>query len=353
MGDHEGTPMFTVLRLLSDSIMFRHFVRGRIVELEQTRSERMRIMPHHIPLFAMCEKFMIVNRLNFSIGTIRRVVSKTIVSCPQHNIVEATERVRAIALALTSNQSYEGNVTAALAELVNDCREVDSALCHVMAVIWSRLGETRSNLWKRPLLALHLLKNLLLHGPITAVMEANDGIDKIRSLRKYMNSKNADSIREVCTAANHVYGLLIDRTCLFLRRKRVACGRANPTASSVSKNLRWSDYLVQSLPVTVNFRHIHLLLRPSEAYALPAKSKVSNGSSSITAAGEINGKPPRRIVSTPRAVPSLNGSNTDHEAVGGETEEKKIDPIDHSERRTGVLPKNNFTEMPDGNKPDD
>jgi len=164
MGDRESSPMFAVCLSLSRSLMFESFVRGRIADLERPTSERAKMMPHHIPLFVYCEKYLRINRLKFTAANIRRVVSTTILSCPQHIIVDETEAIRAKALALTSNEPFKGNVVFAVESLVSDCRDVNHALPQVMAVIWARMAETRAAFWRHPLLALHLLKNLVLHG---------------------------------------------------------------------------------------------------------------------------------------------------------------------------------------------
>lgn len=169
MGDRESSPMFAVCLSLSRSLMFESFVRGRIADLERSTAERAKMMPHHIPLFVYCEKYLRINRLKFTMANIRRVVSTTILSCPQHIIVDETEAIRAKALALTSNEPFKGNVVMAVESLVSECREVNYALPQVIAVIWARMAETRAAYWRHPLLALHLLKNLVLHGVRTLV----------------------------------------------------------------------------------------------------------------------------------------------------------------------------------------
>ena len=164
MGDRESSPMFAVCLSLSRSLMFESFVRGRIADLERPNSERAKMMPHHIPLFVYCEKYLRINRLKFTMANIRRVVSSTVLSCPQHIVVDEAEAIRAKALALTSNEPFRGNVVMAVENLVSECRDVNCALPQVIAVIWARMAEARAAYWRHPLLALHLLKNLLLHG---------------------------------------------------------------------------------------------------------------------------------------------------------------------------------------------
>ena len=173
MGDRESSPMFAVFLSLSRSLMFESFVRGRIADLERPNSERAKMMPHHIPLFVYCEKYLRINRLKFTMANIRRVVSSTVLSCPQHVVVDETEAIRAKALALTSNEPFRGNVVMAVENLVSECRDVNCALPQVIAVIWARMAEARAAYWRHPLLALHLLKNLLLHGVSRRCISAN------------------------------------------------------------------------------------------------------------------------------------------------------------------------------------
>jgi hypothetical protein len=87
-----------------------------------------------------------------------------------------------------------------------------------MSVIWLRLRDCMGLQWKHAVLALQLLRNLLYHGPLTAVTEATDGLHKIRSLKYYEN------IRPVCAqqVSAAVYGLLVDRATLFTVRRTCA-----------------------------------------------------------------------------------------------------------------------------------
>jgi len=54
---------------------------------------------------------------------------------------------------------------------MQDCHQCDIALPQAMAVVWSRLDDRKSSGWKHPLLGLHLLKNLLLHGVSVGYLE--------------------------------------------------------------------------------------------------------------------------------------------------------------------------------------
>ena len=89
-----------------------------------------------------------------------------------------------------------------------------------------------------------------------------DGICLVRSLIEYNNLKSSDITISVQTAASRVYVLMTDLCRLFSRRRR---------AVSLSKNKishhgpRWSDYLIRRLPLDVDFRHIHRLLKPGDS----------------------------------------------------------------------------------------
>lgn len=89
---------------------------------------------------------------------------QTVIKCTRRIAVENGVEIRSRALALTSDTSFEGNVAAALSDLVNLCRDCNRNLSIVMSVIWHRVGQTKASLWRHQLLALHLLKTLLLHG---------------------------------------------------------------------------------------------------------------------------------------------------------------------------------------------
>jgi hypothetical protein len=82
---------------------------------------------------------------------------------------------------LTSNRTFEGDYKKAVAQLAEQCRESSSALFDVMSVIWVRMCDSKG------LQSLQqVLRNLLYHhGPLTAIAEATDGLDKIRIWKFY------------------------------------------------------------------------------------------------------------------------------------------------------------------------
>jgi len=104
-----------------------------------------------------------VHRLDFSLVNVRRIVARTVLTCPRHVIVERHVTVRAEALALTSDTTlYDGDSDAASGELVEACRECNTALAVVMSVVWFRTNQSKGG---GPIvLALRLLSRLLTEG---------------------------------------------------------------------------------------------------------------------------------------------------------------------------------------------
>ena len=160
-GNKEDSPMFALYRQFSGTAMLEQYVGLRTEEFDRSRFP---VMTRHKSLFSLCERHLRTRKVEFTSPNIRMLISKTTLHMPIHAMVERSEIVRARALTLTSAQPFEGNISSALSSLMQDCYQCDSALPQVIAVIWSRLDDRRSNGWKHPLLGLHLLKNLLLHG---------------------------------------------------------------------------------------------------------------------------------------------------------------------------------------------
>lgn len=136
-------------------------------------------------------------------------MAKTVLACTRHIPVERHVAVRTKALAVTDDTPYDGNTSQAISDLVDSCHECNTNLSVVMSVIWHRLNQTeKTNM--HVLLALHLLKNLVSRGPLTAITESLDGAGKIYELKSYSDAKSADLNREVRRAADHMYWLLVD-----------------------------------------------------------------------------------------------------------------------------------------------
>ena len=112
------------------------------------------------------------------------------------------------------------------------------------------------------LLALHLLKNLVSRGPLTAITESLDGAGKIYELKSYSDAKSADLNREVRRAADHMYWLLVDLSSLFGRRRCIAVAAAQQYAALSTTQKSWAEYLVRRLPMNTNAQSMHALFRP-------------------------------------------------------------------------------------------
>jgi len=261
LGEKENSPTFVVLQKFSASNMFAIHVKTRIDDMSMTARDRSSIMPHHIPLFDVCSKYLTVHRLDFSLINVRRIVAKTVLACTRHIVVERHVAIRTKALALTDDTPYDGNVALAISDLVDSCHECNTNLVVVMSVIWHRLNQTeKANM--HILLALHLLKNLVSHGPLTAITEALDGAGKIYELKTYSDAKSADHNNEVRQAADHVYSLLADLSSLFCRRRRIAFSTAHQRAVFSSNENPWSNYLASRLPFNIEAQKLHALFRP-------------------------------------------------------------------------------------------
>ena len=100
------------------------------------------------------------------------------------------------------------------------------------------------------------------HQPITAIIEAMDGIRRINSLQKYSTGKNSSRVR---AAAKDVYALLVDVPGLFVKRRDVAVAGARSRvgethdASSIPS---WKNYLSRRIPPSSNSQNVHALFRP-------------------------------------------------------------------------------------------
>ena len=161
LGEKENSAVFLVLQRFSASTMFANHVKQRISDMSLTARDRASIMPHHIPLFDICSKYLSVHRLDYSLLNIRRIVARTVLACPRHLKVERHVLTRTTALALTADTPFDGNVTVAMSELVTSCHECNTSLSAVMAVIWHRLSQTKA---ASTLLALRLLIKLISEG---------------------------------------------------------------------------------------------------------------------------------------------------------------------------------------------
>ena len=255
VGGKESSPLFLVLKKLARTSMFKQFIKNRIYEIEQPISVKKQCISQHRSLFSTCERFIRLNKLDWTMSNIRSVIQRISQYSIRHKNVTWCEEVREMTLHLMSYQDFNADTLKFLAELIDHGCEVNGALCQIMGVAWIKLQDARASMWKHPLISLHLLRNLLLHGPLTAITEITDGINHIRALKNYTSNRSPDGGRSVRVTASEVYKLIVDRVSLFNQRKQLACKRLRLGAVDM-KDRKWLDYMVRRLPVPVDFKTI-------------------------------------------------------------------------------------------------
>lgn len=220
MGDVQGTPMWSLLQGFVQTQMLEEFAKARVEEVRT----RQPVSPD-APLFAQCSQYHRLNNIDFGVISVRNVarqVWQSSASNPAHITGMVQTNARRNAMALTSNK-YEGNdYNKAIAQLVEDCRESTSVLLDVMSVLWLRMRDSKGGQWKHGLQALQVMRSLLYHGPLAAVSEATDGLDKIRAMKNYENGMRPQSAQQIRGTAYLVYRLLVDRSQLFSIRRYCA-----------------------------------------------------------------------------------------------------------------------------------
>ena len=212
MGDGEGSPMWPLLQNFCQTQMLEEFAKARVEELRM----RQPISPD-APLFAKCADFHRQQNIDFGILSVRRVCQQVSEANPSR-LGQLQLNARRNAMALTSNKNFEGDYGNAIAALVEQCRESSSVLFDVMSVIWLRIRDAKGMQWKHAYQSLQLLRNLLFHGPLGAIAEATDGLDKIRALKFYEHMR-PQIAQQVRGAAETLYDLLVDRAKLFSIRR--------------------------------------------------------------------------------------------------------------------------------------
>ncbi len=234
IGEGEGTAIFPLLQNFVQTQMLEEFAKARVedsVKSQQPASQ-------DTPLFLQCTAYHRQHHIDFSLFNVKRIVRQIADSNTSGSRLTGMlkSNARRNAMALTSNKGYEGasDPSKVIAQLVEECRESTSILFDVMSVIWFRLRDSKGMQWKHGLQALQLLRSLLLHGPLAAITEAVDGLDKIRALKYYENIRPV-SVLQVRAAASSVYGLLVDRAKLFQIRRSCIERRRQLLAPSTMK----------------------------------------------------------------------------------------------------------------------
>jgi hypothetical protein len=212
MGEGESNPIWPLLQNFCQSQMLEQFAKARVDEV------RMRSpVASDSPLFTQCSNYHRLNNIDFSVMNVRRVARQVAQKNPSRLIMQTS--ARRTTMLLTSNKTYEGDYNKTVAQLVEQCRECTSTLFDVMSVIWVRIRDAKGVHWKHGLQALQVLRNLLYHGPMAAIAEATDGLDKIRSMKFYNENMRSQICTQIRQAAHQVYNLLVDRAKLFHIRR--------------------------------------------------------------------------------------------------------------------------------------
>lgn len=253
VGEGEGTPMWPLLQNFCQTQMLEEFSKAR---MEEVRT-RQPVTPD-APLFTQCANYNRQHNVDFGLLNVRRVTRQVAQANPARMTAMLQTNARRTAMALTSNKSFEGDTSRAIAQLVEQCRESTSILFDVMSVVWLRIRDSKGMQWKHAFQALQILRNLLYHGPLAAIAEATDGLEKIRAL-KFYDHMRVQVTQEVRTAAGHVFELLVDRARLFNIRR--ACAERRRTLQSAGPKFVRDTRLRINSP----FKAVHAALHPNAA----------------------------------------------------------------------------------------
>jgi hypothetical protein len=212
MGEGEHTPIWPMLENFCNTQMLEEFAKDRVEEV-RTRQP----VTSDSPLFSQCSNHHRLHNVDFSAISIRRVARQVAQNCPSRIVLQT--QARRTTMLLTSNKTFDGDYNQAVAQLVEECRESSSVLFDVMSVIWVRLRDSKGLHWKHGFQALQILRNLLYHGPLAAIAEATDGLDKIRVMKFYNDNMRSQICTQIRQVAHQVYNLLVDRAKLFAIRR--------------------------------------------------------------------------------------------------------------------------------------
>ena len=261
-GDYPGTAMFLLLGHFMRSKLFDEFAAARLREVQMRKA-----VAEDAPLYALVTNHHRSNKIAFHLADVRNSVKEIASSLPGRYLISLNESVRRRTSELTSMQAYSGDAKKALTQLTSDCNETTTVLVHTMMILWTRTQEGKGLQWKKTYLALQIIRDLLLNGPITAVAEAIDGFASIHILKEYREALRAQNSALIRVVAREIYTLLVDLPVLFARRRECVNKRwllANPKPSPYRKETR----MIKGIS---HFRKMHELLRPDGARIAPAQ----------------------------------------------------------------------------------
>lgn len=238
-GDNEYSTMWPLLKNFCETQLLEEFAKWRVEEI-RTRQP----VTGDSPLFLQCSNYHMQHKIDFGLMSVRRVTRQVAQTNPAR-MLQMTN-ARSMAMDLTSKRAFEGDYNKALADLVEQCRESSSVLFDVMSVVWIRMRDNKGLQWRHASHSLHILKNLLFHGPLAAVAEATDGLDKIRALKYYDGNRQSSICVQIQQAAHQVFNLIVDRAKLFHIRR---------VCISKRKSLKQQDQSKVSLLLFLTLRH--------------------------------------------------------------------------------------------------
>jgi hypothetical protein len=263
-GDTENSAFFRLVAHLSRSSKFKQFVKARIQELEDEENEMASESNKFTPLFTKCQKHLLFDRIRTE--GIPEMVRKVAETCPQRRLAAFSEVVRERAVAVSSKiKEFDDMAVHEMIGLSQESRDVVVTLRYVVGVIFKRIVNQKSNKWRHILFGIHMLRLLLLHGPITAVSESYEIQRFVRSILTYRintSNKGDEYQQEIREAASLVYELMLDRAKLCIQRRQ--CMGMKLMNMRLQKSPSWFDYLARKIPFTAPFSLTHNLFRPND-----------------------------------------------------------------------------------------
>jgi len=253
MGDRKGTAMYAMLKVFKDTQIFEQFVKARIREV----LSQMPVTPA-APLFHRVTNHLRFNRMKFIGSEVNMVTKELAMKTSSRHLVMQSSDVRNKAMALTSNSRNENDAPFELCSLSKDCKEGVFILTEVMCVVWERLRDCRGMQWKHGLYGLQIVKELILQGPMAAVVEATDGLSRIHKLCSYEYSMRPAAAQQIRSLARNICSLLMNRVKLFSQRR--VCASRRKDAVTPPPPLTRNPKLMAKM----KFRDAHALVFPGE-----------------------------------------------------------------------------------------
>ena len=280
-GDYEGTPMYVVLTHFVQSQMLEQFAHERIAYIMSQDQQQQGNVADTAgrSMFELAVEHIRRSKLEYSLGTVKQVIRQISSSSPHSKTINNAQLARERTLVLTSkngyNESSRSNPATDLAQLTEACRAIPEVRLATMSVVWTRIKDSKGLQSKHAFLALLVLRNLILHGPITSVTDAAEYLHVIRVLKVYQSRLSPANAKDIRTRAAEVYELLVDRSKLFAQRRYCANRRRELSGKARKVQLRREPRFERGAWVRAKFLQIHEVLKPGGAAATVASAKVS------------------------------------------------------------------------------